>query len=554
MVRVRNLPIRHTDREQRASTPYIPFTVGLRAQATCHSGSTVQWRVLRQMVSAIGITGGFCLLLLALWVPLRTAYAAEPTMIDPRTLTFKAIEFVPPEPDRMVLENGMVIYLLEDHELPLITIGALMRTGGWLDPPDKVGLAALTGNVMQTGGGGGLSAAEVDDELAQFAGRMTIAIDRQSGSASLEVMKKDLQQALRLFAGVLRTPAFDPARVDLAKLQAMERIRRREDEPESIASREFMKLLYGPGHPTARESSIESVRRIRREDLIAFHQNTIHPNGIILGVTGDFIKDEMVASLREAFGDWQRGTVPEVKIDDVPESEAAGAVVHLISKDTSQTHLRAGRLSVKETDADYISLVVANDILGGNSLIGRLFNEVRTKRGLAYSVGSELSTGIYDQGMWLVWAETKLPSTKEVLGQLVANIERMRTEPVSDAELTQAKDSYVNSSVFDVSSSSKIVSRLMELEYDGLPKDFYQQLREKILTVSKEDILAVGRKYLRRDHLKIVAVGSGEALSEELSIFGNVKEISLNSEGEMQGVMTSQLCFDSSQSDPSCSR
>jgi len=295
------------------------------------------------------------------------------------------------------------------------------------------------------------------------------------------------------------------------------------------------------------------VGRIRREDLIAFHQNTIHPNGIILGVTGDFVKDEMVASLREAFGDWQRGTVPEVKIDDVPESEAARAVVHFISKDTSQTHLRAGRLSVKETDTDYVPLLLANDILGGNSLIGRLFNEVRTKRGLAYSVGSELSTGMYNQGMWLVWAETKLPSTKEVLGQLVGNIERMRTEPVSDAELTQAKDSYVNSSVFDVSSSAKIVSRLMKLEYDGLPKDFYQQLREKILTVSKEDILAAGRKHLRADHMTIVAVGSGETLSAELSTFGNVKEISLNSEGEMQGVMTSQLCFDSSKSDPSCS-
>jgi len=554
VVRVRNLPIRHTDREPRASTPSIPFTVGLRAKNTCDSGSTIQWRVLRQTVCATGITVGCCVLLLVLWVPLRTAYATEPALIDPRTLTFKAIEFVPPEPDRVVLENGMVIYVLEDHELPLITIDALMRTGSWLDPPDKVGLAALTGNVMQTGGGGGLSAAEVDDELAQFAGRMTIAIGRQSGSASLDVMPKDLQQALRLFAGVLRTPAFDPARVDLAKLQAMERIRRREDEPEAIASREFTKLLYGPGHPIARESSIESVGRIRREDLIAFHQNTIHPNGIILGVTGDFIKDEMVASLRQAFGEWQRGPAPEVKIDDVPESEAAEAVIHFISKDTSQTHLRAGRLSVKETDADYIPLLVANDILGGNSLIGRLFNEVRTKRGLAYSVGSELSTGTYNQGMWLVWAETKLPSTKEVLGQLVSNIERMRTEPVSDAELTQAKDSYANSSVFDVSSSSKIVGQLMKLEYDGLPKDFSQQLREKILTVSKEDILAVGRKYLRGDHLKIVAVGSGETLSEELSTFGNVKEISLNSGGEMHGVMTSQLCFDSSQSDPSCSR
>jgi len=119
-------------------------------------------------------------LLLAVWVPALTAYAAEPAIIDPRTLTFKEIEFVPAEPDRVVLENGMVIYLLEDHELPLITIGALMRTGSWRGPPDEVGLAALTGNVMQSGGGGGLSAAEVDDELAKFAGRMTLAIGRQS--------------------------------------------------------------------------------------------------------------------------------------------------------------------------------------------------------------------------------------------------------------------------------------------------------------------------------------------------------------------------------------
>src|SRR6187549_2914878 len=119
---MRKLPIRHTDKEQRASNPHIPFTVGLRAQATCHSGPTLQWQVFRQ------ITGGFCLLLLVLWLPLRTAYAAGPATIDPRTLTFKAIEFVQPEPDRVVLENGMVIYLLEDHELPLITIGVLMRT------------------------------------------------------------------------------------------------------------------------------------------------------------------------------------------------------------------------------------------------------------------------------------------------------------------------------------------------------------------------------------------------------------------------------------------
>jgi predicted Zn-dependent peptidase len=192
-----------------------------------------------------------------------------------------------------------------------------------------------------------------------------------------------------------------------------------------------------------------------------------------------------------------------------------------------------GDLSIKENDTDYIPLAIANDILGGDAGVGRLFREVRTKRGLAYSVGSELSTGVYDQGMWLLWAETKLPSTKEVLGQLVANIERISSELVSDEELDESKEAYVNSWIFDFSSASKIVTRLMRLEYDGLPKDFFQQVREKVLKVSKDDVLAAAKKHLRLDRVKIIAVGSGGTLSEVLSTFGHVKEIKRSSEGRI---------------------
>jgi predicted Zn-dependent peptidase len=223
------------------------------------------------------------------------ACAGDLALGDPRTMTFKPVEFSPPEPERVVLDNGMVVYLLEDHELPLITITASMRTGSWLDPADKVGLAAMTGSVMRTGGGGGLSAEQVDEELEQFAGDVSIGIGRQSGSASLDVLSKDLKRGLQIFVGLIRTPAFDPARVEIAKLQAIEGIRRRQDNPGSVVSREFVKVLYGAEHPTARESSIDSVRRITRDDLVAFHRNTVHPNGMILGVTGDFKKDEMLA-------------------------------------------------------------------------------------------------------------------------------------------------------------------------------------------------------------------------------------------------------------------
>ncbi len=459
------------------------------------------------------------------------AYSADLEAEDPRTMTFEPVEFSPPEPERVVLDNGLVVYLLEDHELPLVTITATMRTGSWLDPADKVGLAAMTGAVMRAGGGGGLSAEQVDAELDQFAGDVHIGIGRQSGSASLDVLSKDLDRGLEIFAGLIRSPAFEPARLELAKLQAIESIRRRQDSPGSIVSREFSKALYGADHPTARESSVDSIKRLTRQDLVAFHRHTIHPNGMLLGVTGDFTRDELLASLRKVFGDWQTGTVPELKIPDVSEADLSQSVIRFINKDTSQTHLRVGHLSIKESDPDYVALAIANDILGGSSFRSRLFNDVRTKRGLAYSVGSRLYTGMHDQGVWMMRAETKMTSTQEVIERFVANMERMRGEPVTDAELAEAKEAYVNSFVFSFASPSAIVSRLIELEYDGLPKDFLQQLRAQVIQLTKEDVLAAAKKHLRPDRLKIIAVGSGDALTKALSAFGDVKEIKLSPEG-----------------------
>lgn len=456
-----------------------------------------------------------------------TGCAGNIVRSDPRQMTFPPVEFIPPEPDRMVLENGMVVYFLEDHELPLINLTATMRTGSWLDPADKIGLASLTGSVMRTGGGGGLSSKQVDEELEQFAGDVSISIGRQSGSASLDVLSKDVKRGLQIFEGLIQTPAFEPARVELAKLQAIESIRRRQDNPGSIVGREFLKLLYGANHPSARESSIESISRITRDDLVAFHRKTIHPNGLILGITGDFDKAAMLALLREVFGDWKKGEVPLLTIPDASESQMAKPVVRFVNKDTTQTHLRIGHLSIKENNPDYVALAIANDILGGSSFRSRLFNDVRTKRGLAYSVGSRLNSGMHDQGVWLMRAETKLLSTQEVIARFIANMERMRTELVADSELAEAKEAYVNSFVFSFASPSAIVGRMIELEYDGLPKDFLQQLRARVISLTKEEILAAAKNHFHPERLTIVAVGAGEALPKLLSGFGDVKEIAL---------------------------
>jgi zinc protease len=452
---------------------------------------------------------------------------------DPRQMTFAPVTFTPPVPERVVLDNGMVVYLLEDHELPLVTITATIRTGGWLDPADKIGLAGIAGVTMRTGGTQRMGAAELDRELEHMAAPVSVGIGTESGSAMLDVLSKDLPRGLRLFADVLMAPVFDPARVELAKLQAIESIRRRQDQPQSIVGREFAKLLYGPAHPYARESTVESVSKITRDDLLTFHAKTVHPNGIILGVTGDFDRAVMLGMLKETFGAWTKGDVAPIILPPVTTDTARAdkTVVRFVGKNTSQTHLRMGHLSIRENDPDYPAMVLLNDILGGSSFRSRLFNDLRTRRGLAYSVGSSFRAGVREHGVWAMRAETKVESTQEAISRLTANVDQLRAQPVTDEELAEAKESFVNSFVFSFASPSAIVNRLIGLEYDGLPKDFLQHLRDNVIKLTKEDLLAAARKHLHPDQLRILAVGQPSALVPLLSSFGEAKEIKLPPEG-----------------------
>jgi len=481
--------------------------------------------LLRRLLAVVALA-------LIAWLTAPSA-EAQTQLGDPRTMQFEPVQFTPPEPERVVLENGLVVYLLEDHELPLITITATMQTGAWLDPADRVGLAGLTGVTMRTGGTARMSAEQVDEELEQLAAGISVSIGTESGSAMLDVLKKDFPRGLRIFADILMTPAFDPSRVELAKLQAIEGIRRRQDQPQSIAGREFAKLIYGATHPFARESSVASVTKITREDVRAFHARTIHPNGIILGVTGDFDKGAMLTALRETFGAWPKGDVATIAFPPIQTDQARDGkrIVRVVGKGSQQTHLRAGHLSIKESDPDYPAVSLLNDILGGSGFRSRLFQDVRTKQGLAYSVGSSLRAGVRAQGVWGMRAETKLASTQEVVSRLVANMERLQHEPVTDQELAEAKEAFVNSFVFSFTSASSIVNRLIGLEYDGLPKDFLQQMRDKVVKLTKDDLLQAARRHLHPDQLRILAVGPVDALPQVLSGFGEVKEIKLPPEG-----------------------
>ncbi len=473
-----------------------------------------------------------CILVLALTLGVPAVFAQTVPSGDPRTMKFDPVTFTVPDVDRVVLENGIVVYLLPNPELPLITVGAMIRAGSVYEPADKVGLAAITGAVMRTGGTARMTGDEVDEELEFLAANIGVGIGAESGSASLDLLKKDLPRGLAIFADILRTPAFDAGKLELAKRQTLEVIRRRPDSPAGIAAREFKKLLYGPEHPLGRESTAETVSRITRDDLVAFHRQFFAPGAVILGGSGDFEKAAMLDALRKAFGDWQPHTMTLPALPPVVAPAANGSrSVNIVRRDLSQTHLRVGHLSVKEDDPDYFALALLEDILGGNSFTSRLFKDVRSRQGLAYSVGSQVVPGNIGPGYLMLHALTKGPTTHQALASMLGHMERLGREPVSDEELQYAKDAFLNSFVFSFADSGQIVARLMTLEYYGLPKDFLQQFRDSVVRLTKEDLLRVARMHLHPDRVIILAVGKDDDFEQPLSSFGKIHFLTLKPGG-----------------------
>jgi len=444
---------------------------------------------------------------------------------DPRTLSFQPVEFHPPAAERVVLENGMVLYLLDDHELPLVSLNAMIRTGSVYEPADKIGLAGLTGAVMRSGGTPTISGDALDDELEFMAAGMSSTIGTDAGFASLDILSKDLDRGLALFSDMLMHPAFPQDKLDLARLQAVEGIRRRNDNPAGIASRQFARKVYGPDHPLARESTPETIGRITREDLVAFHSAYYHPDSVILTVSGDFEKKEMIEKILRAFADWPPGR-PELP-SLPPVRDPFRPSVNLVEKDISQTHLRIGHLGILQTDPDFFAVTILDDILGSGGFSSRLFKEVRTRQGLAYSVGSAFTPGHLEPGMFVAYAETKAPSTVQAITAIEHEIDRIRTEPVSEEELRLAKDSFLNSFVFSFSSRAQIANRQASLEYYGLPPDYLERFRDGIVAVTREGVQDVAQKHLRPDALILVAVGRPDRFDQPLSTLGKLNLISV---------------------------
>lgn len=449
---------------------------------------------------------------------------------DLATADLKAIrkpplpEFHPQLPRRIQLSNGMVVFLQEDHELPLINAVAYIKGGSKEEPAEKVGLVTVYGGSWRTGGTKSKTGDELDDALEARAARVETSGSLDYTTARLSCLKNDFDFVFGVFNDVLRNPEFRQDKIDLAKNSVKTVISRRNDDLGQIAGRESAKLGYGAKSPYARVPEYDTLNAITRQDLVNWHSRYVHPNNIIFGITGDFDPAAMEAKLRAAFESWPKGA---------PYQETAGAIepanpgIYFVAKDdVNQSEIRMVSPGIRRDDPDFYAVEVMNEIFGGG-FSSRLFSDLRTREGLAYAVGGGMSANYGHPGLLRLSMGTKSGTTVTGIQGLYKEIDGMRTEPVTAEELQRGKDAILNSFIFEFDAKEKVLQERMIYEMYGYPADFLERYQKGVQKVTAADVDRVARKYLVKDKLAVLVVGKSADFDKPLDTFGKVTPIDI---------------------------
>jgi zinc protease len=437
---------------------------------------------------------------------------------DVEDLTFPDLrDFETPDPTRVELDNGMIVFLLEDRELPQVNAVARIGVGSVYEPAKKRGLASITGTVMRTGGTESMSPDSLNVVLENLGATVETSIGETSGSAYMSTLSDNVDTVLPVFAEVLRNPAFAKEKVQQAKSQQKSTISRRNDNARQIASRKFDQVLYGEDSPYARIPEYYTIDRIKRQDLVDFHNEHVHPNNVILSVWGDFDVEAMEEKIRAQFGDWTAPEGFEPPTPPTPDADREYSVNFVQKSDVNQSTVYMGHPGeITRDNEDYASITIMNEVLTA-PFTGRLFDTVRSEKGLAYSVGGQYTAGYNRPGRFFAAVFSKSPSTVEATEATMAEVKRMKTDAPTQEELSLAKDSYLNSFVFNFDTEREILSRRATYEYYNYPADFLEQTKTEIENVTANDVVSVAKEYLHPDESHILIVGNGNQFSEDLS-------------------------------------
>lgn len=461
--------------------------------------------------------------LILLYLVSAVLLTVSATAENPRDMRFPPLEFEPPEPARFVTDNGIIVYFLEDHQLPVITVAALFKGGSAYDPADLSGLAEITATVLRTGGAGKRTPEEVDAALDFVGATISSVALNDYLMLDLRTLKKDAELGFEILANILQRPMFDTAKIALEKSNRQDAIRRQNDEPGGITRRVFYQIVY-TGHPYGVFPSLESVGKINLEKIKEQHKKYYSPDNCIMAISGDLSAEELKALLSRFFGQWPRGdmTIPELSRATMNYKPG----VYFAPKDINQAHIRLGHLGIDNKNPDRFALEVLNFALGGGGFTSRLTGQVRTTAGLAYSVGSYLLNRPL-VGSFFAYCQTKAESMSQAISMMLDIIGRVKDSGITVDEMNMAKESIINSYIFNYATSEQMVNARALLEFSGFPPDQLKRDLEAYQGVTLQECNRVASLYLDTAKIALIVTGNKTLFDKPLDNFGPVTEVSL---------------------------
>ncbi len=417
----------------------------------------------------------------------KRVYQDPPAPTEPRPVQF-------PDLQKFTTKNGMDVYVVENHEVPLISAQLVVRAGTMDDEQLAEMTASMLGEGTKT-----RAKAKIDEEIEFVGGRLGAGAGVHDTSVFAQVLKKDLKLALTLMADEVQNPAFPAAALTKLKDQAKTALKAQKSDADGLADTLFGMVAYPEGHPYGRPMPTEGqIDAVGLDALKKFHNDFYRSNNAYLILSGDITPAEAQPLVESLFGKWKaiEGAPPVNPLNNFPKyAHNKQLVVHLVDRPGSaQTEVRVGNLALARKHPDWIKFDMASDILGGGST-GRLFLDVREEKGLTYGVYAKMEAG-QAPGTWLIWTKTKTKSTGEMLTALVGHIDKMRNEDPTQREYDEVLTQAIGSFPLGIETADQVAGRVRTILTFGLPPDYWKTYRDEVRKVQQGDIKAMARSYM----------------------------------------------------------
>jgi zinc protease len=405
------------------------------------------------------------------------------------------------------MENGLRVLAVARPTLPQVAIRIVVPAGAAADPRGSEGLAALVGSML-TEGTDALSSGELNRRLDRIGASLSAQVGHDFAEVDLLLLSETLPEGVRLLGEILQRPSFPEDELERVRAETAEALEARLDEPANVADDELGEALFGTEHPYGRLplGTIETVLELRREALVEFHRRHYLPGGAVLVAAGDFDVGMLRDLLGDALGEWS-GRAAGAELPAPPaHPRAAGERLLVPWEEARQSEIRVGGAGMERRSPDWIPAALANYLLGGSTITGRLGANLREEKGWTYGVRSGFSAAVKPGG-WAIETAVDSEMTGAAIDEIMRELTRFLAEPVPPEELRRGKDALILSLPRAFETPGRIVSRLATAEVFGLPDDYWQAFPDLVEAVRREDVLRIAHSYFDPANLVAVAVG-----------------------------------------------